>query len=69
MFLPNLLHLCIILKATALMRTSRSAEGVVSEPGTVRAGQSSRLKIISELQAEISLLVAGQIVYWSSESK
>ena len=44
------------------MRTSKFAE-VVSEPGVVRAGQSSRLKIISELRAQLGLLVASSIVY------
>jgi len=38
-----------------MKRTSKSAEGVVSEPGSVKAGQQSRLKIISEPQAEIQV--------------
>ena len=39
------------------MRTSKFAE-VVSEPGMVRAGQWSELKILSELRAEIGSKVS-----------
>jgi hypothetical protein len=40
--------LCIIKKSNAKMRTSRFVQGVVSEPDIVKAGQQSKLKIISE---------------------
>jgi hypothetical protein len=40
----------------AVKRTSRSVN-ILSEPGTVRAGEHHRSKIISEPQAEIGQLV------------